>query len=156
MDHENCQLHISKFSDNVLEGHKTAELFAHLGVCEECRAFFQSMLQLRLKLRNAQPLLLPDEIDAAVFAATINKQPSRIVSKAENWFLRLWRGRVSFPVPIAAVLVFLFVLAGTVISSLWWESNKSTTEYYIPVLPTVEVRGYSDAPQHTSSKEVKQ
>jgi predicted anti-sigma-YlaC factor YlaD len=64
-----CEIHqeqISKLLDNVLDKGKMADVFGHLGDCEDCREFFRTTMHVRQAMAKAAPLPISDLVDGAV------------------------------------------------------------------------------------------
>ena len=65
----NCEeygLRVSRLLDNTLEKSSLPDVFAHLGVCDQCRQFFQSALEIRRTLHEAPPLPMSEAMDEGV------------------------------------------------------------------------------------------
>jgi predicted anti-sigma-YlaC factor YlaD len=63
MNCDEYQQQVSKLLDNAHEKGKAADVFSHLGVCESCREFFESTMQIRLAMRSAGPLPMSEAMD---------------------------------------------------------------------------------------------
>ena len=66
MNCEQSQQEVSKLLDNALERERTAELFGHLAVCENCRELFKSIIQIKRAMQNAAPLPMSPGMDEGV------------------------------------------------------------------------------------------
>ena len=66
MNCEEYQQLVSKLLDNALEKEKRAAVFSHLGICEKCREFFESAMQIRRAMQSAAPLPMSAVMDADV------------------------------------------------------------------------------------------
>jgi hypothetical protein len=79
MNCEDYQQLVSKLLDNSLEKGKTADVFRHLGECDECRAFFGTSMHLRHAMQSAPPMQATESVDREVLGFT-HSQP-RVVSR---------------------------------------------------------------------------
>lgn len=75
MNCEEYQQQVSKLLDNALEKEKRADVFSHLGICEKCREFFESTMQIRLAMRSAAALPMSTAMDTEVLQLALTHGP---------------------------------------------------------------------------------
>jgi anti-sigma factor RsiW len=136
---------ISAMIDHELDDEQAGTLFTHLGTCAVCRRSLQSVLDLRSGLLEEIPPSAPKELDEKILKqwrlrrrTAADRAPAR---------LHLWTGRISLPVPVAAVIL-LFLIAGSLMVSSIRSQQQLPMEgrveaVYITTFPAVEVHGNS-------------
>jgi anti-sigma factor RsiW len=135
---------ISVMIDHELDDEQAGALFAHLGTCAACRRSLQSVLDLRSGLLEEMPPLAPKDLDARILKqwrlrhrAAADRTPVR---------LHLWTGRISLPVPVAAVILLFLIAGSLMVSSVGRQQQPMegrVEAVYITTFPAVEVHGNS-------------
>jgi anti-sigma factor RsiW len=140
---ETYEEQISALIDHELMDEETGMLFAHLSTCWRCRHSLQSVLDLRSDLGEQVPPMAPKELDERILKRTRLAQRASKDRRAIPF--RLWTGRISMPVPVAAVIL-VFLIAGSLMVSSITRQKPMPPEgrveaVYITTLPAVEVQG---------------
>jgi anti-sigma factor RsiW len=120
---EEYQEIVSAYVDGETSAEETAEIFFHLGTCDECRTFMTSLLRLDAFLQTSE--------DAATRRPAAAKQP-------------LWKRTLVVPYPVAAaVAALLFITASLFVFQKTQPPeviSKTETAYvYVMPLPPVDV-----------------
>jgi anti-sigma factor RsiW len=134
-----CEMYeeqISAMIDHELKDEETGMLFAHLSTCRQCRHSLQSVLDLRSDLGEQDPPMAPKELDERILKQT--RLAHRASKDPRATPFRIWTGRISMPVPVAAVIMIILIAGSVALSSVW----SKTQTVYVTTLPAVEVRGY--------------
>jgi predicted anti-sigma-YlaC factor YlaD len=138
MNCEQNQEYISQFIDGELPSAAETELFIHLGVCEQCRAFLKNALSLRDALAHTQHINVPTSLDQRIFAqhSTATKRPVN-----QNFIRHITKNKYSFrAIGLAAIIS---VLTGVLFTSFWHKLHQSQqTIVCLTPLPEVEITGY--------------
>ena len=138
MNCEQYQEHISQFIDGELLPTVETILFAHLGVCEQCRTFLKNTLSLRNTLALTQQIAVPVSLDRRVLA-----QHSLTTTKtvSQNFAWRFVESKYSFRT--IGLAIILSALTGILFSSFWHTMyTPQQTIVCLTPLPEVEVTGY--------------
>jgi anti-sigma factor RsiW len=140
---ETYEEQISALIDHELKDEETGMLFAHLSTCRRCRHSLQSVLDLRSDFGEQTPPMAPKELDERILKRT--RLAHRASRDRRAIPFRLWTGRVSMPVPVAAVIL-VFLVAGSLMVSSMTKQRPIPPEgrveaVYITTLPAVEVQG---------------
>jgi anti-sigma factor RsiW len=140
---ETYEEQISALIDHELKDEETGMLFAHLSTCPRCRHSLQSVLDLRSDFGEQVPPMAPKELDERILKGTHLAQRASKDRRAIPF--RLWTGRISMPVPVAAVIL-VFLIAGSLMVSSMTKQSPMPPEgrveaVYITTLPAVEVQG---------------
>ena len=106
---EEYELAISCYVDDVLAAPDKAKLFRHLGDCENCRAFLESSIRIRVETAKEERHELITR-DAATSREAV---PARITLL--HRFAELIRSRIAVPIPVAAAVLTLLLGAGAII-----------------------------------------
>ena len=133
---ETYEEQISALIDHELKDEETGMLFAHLSVCPRCRHSLQSVLDLRSDFGEQVPPMAPKELDERILKRT--RLAHRTLRDSRAIPFRLLTGRISMPVPVAALITIALIIGSVVLSSLM----SKTQTVYITAFPTVEVLGY--------------
>jgi anti-sigma factor RsiW len=140
---ETYEEQISALIDHELKDEETGMLFAHLSACTRCRHSLQSVLDLRSDLVEEISPLAPKELDEKILKRT--RLAHRASKDRTTIPFRLWTGRISMPVPIAAVILVFLIASSLMISSITRQSpmppEGRVEAVYITTLPAVEVQG---------------
>jgi len=138
MNCEQYQEHISQYIDEELPSATEAELFVHLGICEQCRTFLKNALSLRNTLAHTRQITVPASLDQRIFAQhslTTKRQVN------QNFIWHVTKSKYSFRAIGLAIIVS--VLTGVLFSSFWHTLYKpQQTIVCLTPLPEVEVNGY--------------
>lgn len=129
MDHTHYQQLTSEFIDRELGSENEQELFAHLGTCDECRAFLKAALMLQGDILGTKPV------------HTVSPQPARTA----HVLRAVWSKRI--PMPVAAMLAVIALASTVAFSSLWMRPKEKVVEtkqeiVYVPRLPAIQVIGF--------------
>jgi anti-sigma factor RsiW len=140
---ETYEEQISALIDHELKDEETGMLFAHLSTCRNCRHSLQFGLDLRSDLAEEISPMAPKELDEKILKQTRLAHRSSRDRGAIPF--RLWTGRISMPVPVAAVIL-VFLIAGSLMVSSMTKQSPMPPEgrveaVYITTLPAVEVQG---------------
>ena len=133
---ETYEEQISALIDHELKDGEAGRLFAHLSACPRCRHSLQSVLDLRSDFAEQTPPMAPKELDERILKRT--RLAHRTSKDRRAMPFRLLTGRISMPVPVAAVLMIILIAGSVALSSVW----SKTQTVYVTTLPAVEVRGY--------------
>jgi anti-sigma factor RsiW len=147
-----CEMYeeqISALIDHELKDEETGVLFLHLSSCSGCRHSLQSVLDLRSGLVEQVPPMAPNELDEKVLTRMVAFQRAKADRKAIRGFA--WQGRISAPMPVAAVVALLLMIGSFLLSNVWFGSagqsaKENASVMYLSVVPTVEVRAYNLEP----------
>jgi hypothetical protein len=103
----------------------------------------QSVLDLRSDLSEEIPPMAPRELDEKILKRT--RLPHRASTDRKAIPFRLWTGRISLPVPVAAIILVFLIAGSLMVSSLTRQTPVApegrVEAVYITALPTVEVQG---------------
>lgn len=142
---EEYEEQISELMDRELDSRRSRELFAHLGGCEACRGFFDSVQQLRESLLDSAltgnvatgEKRIHDYRPGKSIFVIGDKLPAR----------RLLQKRFSISVT-AAILFLCVIIGGTAVVSNSFLPEPRVVErrvqetVYVLQLPQVEINGY--------------
>jgi anti-sigma factor RsiW len=128
---------VSALIDNELNEEEAELLFRHLSACPSCRRSLRTVLDLRSDLKEQEPPLAPAELDEKVLRRAVVEK--RYVGDRKPMAIRMWKRRISIPMPVAAAITIILIVGSVVLSSLW----TKTQTIYVTTLPVVEVKGYS-------------
>jgi anti-sigma factor RsiW len=138
---ETYEEQISALIDHELGDEQAEALFMHLGACASCRRSMQTVMDLRSGLLDATPPMAPKELDERILRQW--RHMHRVAS--DHMAVRhLWTGRISLPVPVAAVILMFLIAGSLMVSSLKRQqpSMEGRVEaVYITTFPAVEVQG---------------
>ncbi len=142
-----CELYeeqISALIDHELRDEEAEMLFVHLSACPTCRRSLQSVMDLRSDLGEQVPPMAPKELDETILKRARSAHRTSIDRKAIPF--SLWTGRISIPVPVAAVILVFLIAGSLMVSSMTKQRTLQPPEgrveaVYITTLPTVEVQG---------------
>jgi anti-sigma factor RsiW len=140
---ETYEEQISAMIDHELKDEETGMLFAHLSACRSCRHSLQSVLDLRSDFSEQTPPMAPKELDERILKRTRLAQHASKDRRAIPF--RLWAGRISMPVPVAAVILVFLIASSMMVSSMTKQKQMPpegrVEAVYITTLPAVEVQG---------------
>lgn len=132
---------VSQFLDSELPVDEERQLFRHLGECDSCRRFLATVVRMRHTLLCVRPVRVDERVDRALErrlrtgGASMPERPPR----------RLWRGKVSVRLPVAAVLAALLIAASMFVGTMITPAHRPTSAervVYVRTLPTVDVVGH--------------
>lgn len=115
MTHTEYQQHISLYIDNVLNDKDSAELFAHLAVCNECRTYLKISMRVHGHLASEELADVSQSLDRRVLA-TVARENAAL--NRNTWLSPVWFTRISIPLPAAASIVFLLIVGCLLFSPL--------------------------------------
>lgn len=113
MTHTQYQEFISEHVDNGLSDAESAELFAHLALCDACRKFLRTAMSIRSQIASQELAEVPDSLGRRVLGGVAPKERAKM---SIDWLAPIWWTRISIPLPAAASLAFL-ILVGTLLFS---------------------------------------
>jgi len=124
--------------DNELNEPDCAELFAHMGSCAECRAFFRTSMQIQSTMDELRvPELIGRREPVLICTSTVTKAPP---------FMSLYRTMRETKIPLSfAAAAVIVAMAGTIaLSTFFLQSGRGTNQsteriVYSYILPTVYV-----------------
>ena len=107
------QIIISAYLDDEASPGESAGIFVHLAVCEECRLFLRTLTEIKLRAAREGGYEAPPAAEALAMSgdygiAAPGKRPGLLT--------RFFRGRLSLPVPIAAVLAAVVIIGGMLLT----------------------------------------
>ena len=143
-----CELYeeqISALIDHELRDEEAEILFLHLSTCGTCRRSLRSVLDLRADFSEQVPPMAPKELDEKILKRT--RLAHRASKDRRAIRFHVWTGRISMPVPVAAIILVFLIAGSLMISSMTRQRTMPPPEgrveaVYITTLPTVEVQGY--------------
>ncbi len=134
MNHIEYQEQVSLCVDGVLADKASANLFAHLAECEECRSLLRVSMSLREHMAEQElestPLLLDRRILGSIPATEREKRSS-------PWYAPVWFTRISVPLPVAASIVFLIIVGSLLFSPLLLQDPKRESEIPRPFVDRI-------------------
>ena len=139
MNHEHYQELISLHIDNELDDAGSAELYAHLATCDGCRKFMRTMMNVRSRIAGQELAEVSPALDRRVIGIVSESEPAEA---KRSWFAPLWWTRISIPLPAAASIAFLILVATLLVSPAVFSSpgprseSAETTVAKLP--PTVQ------------------
>jgi len=133
------QEQVSAMIDNELGDEESCVLFAHLSSCPACRGSLRTSLALRSDFNAQAPLMAPAELDDKVLNRV--RSANKFLGDRKPVPMRLWKGRVSVPLPVLTMLTLLLILSSITLYSVGTKPPQVQT-VYVTTLPVVEVQGY--------------
>jgi hypothetical protein len=131
MNHEHFQELVNLYLDAGLDDNASAELFAHLGACNECRILMRSSLQVRSYYQNTEMEEVSASLDRRVLATARNK-PARTTQR--NPLAPLWATRILIPLPAAASIAVLILIGSLLFSPLLIKGTKPKNDVQIEMI----------------------
>jgi anti-sigma factor RsiW len=131
MNHETHQELISLYIDNTLNDKESAELFAHLAGCNECRDFMKVTMRVHAHIVEEELAEVPLSLDRRVLGS-VGKKSAEL--KPSSWYTPVWFTRVSIPVPAAASILFLIIVGSLLFSPLLASQPVQQTEPKDPLV----------------------
>ncbi|MBM3298355.1 MAG: zf-HC2 domain-containing protein [Deltaproteobacteria bacterium] len=129
MNHEHYEQLVSQFIDRELDARSENELFLHLSTCDNCRHLLRASWQLQADILRGKP---KREVEAA--------RPSPVIPRGRVY--PLWVTRISIPLPAAASIVFLLVVASLLFSPIILQGETPRPEVRIeqtlPIPPELQ------------------
>ncbi len=107
------QIIISAYMDDEASPGESAGIFAHLAVCEECRLFLRTLTEMRLRAAREGGYEAPSAAEPLAVSRTYG---TAAPGKRPGVLIRFFRGRISLPVPIAAVLAAVVIIGGMLLT----------------------------------------
>ena len=140
---EQYEEQVSALIDHELKDEETQVLFVHLSTCQACRHSLQSVLDLRSDLSEEISPMAPKELDERILKQA--RLAHRVSADRKAIPFRLWTGRISMPVPVAAIILVCLIAGSLMISSMTKQAplppEGRVEAVYITTLPAVEVQG---------------
>jgi len=142
---EEYQGWISQYLDRELDESASPELFMHLGTCQECRRFLNSLLLLRESIRRDTTVAVPKSLEVRM-KNLASRKGSKMAGdrKALSRFLGK---RISVSVAAAMFVLMALVASSGLLATTFFKEpqiveKKVQETIYIVQLPQVEVKGY--------------
>jgi len=129
MNHEQFQKLVNEYIDEGIGDAASAEMFAHLGNCTECRNLMRSSLQVRSYYRQEDPEEVSASLDRRVFATVQGMTAQR------NRRIPLWATRILIPLPAAASIAILILVGGLVFWSLLFAGTAPRNDTMTSQMP---------------------
>jgi predicted anti-sigma-YlaC factor YlaD len=121
MKHEQAQEFVNLYLDEGLTDDRSAQMFEHLGTCNECRNFMQTSLRIRSYYQQMELSDAPSSLDRRI---AVSIGTARRENQRTNFFLPLWTTRLSIPVPVAASILFLILVGSLLISPILYQKSQ--------------------------------
>lgn len=109
MDCELRQEQLGRLLDGEAPALDQGDLFAHLGGCDACRRWFDTLIRIRAVAGRDR-----EEVGRAADAIPLPVLAPRATTRTRGAF-RVWR----LPVPLAAVLAIVLVAGGAMAGARW-------------------------------------
>jgi anti-sigma factor RsiW len=133
---------ITQYCDGEAEEPDKRELFLHVAACDSCRAFWETMTDMKLQAARENRQNAPTTLDRRVKSATLQRTSSMRIARVWD---RLVGQRLFVPVPLALLFALFLLSGGAGIAFLVSSSQPPIKEVIEPVvfvkLPTVEING---------------
>ena len=136
MNHDQFQEHISLYVDHALSDKESAELFAHLASCAECRSFMNITMRMHNQIMDEGLAEVPLSLDRRVLAIPVKGTAE---PKRRRWYAPVWFTRVSIPLPAAASILFLIIVGSLLASPLLVSRPSAQTEIKDPFISSLPV-----------------
>jgi anti-sigma factor RsiW len=140
MNHERYFEFVNLYVDNELDDKLSAELFAHLGVCERCREFMRMTMRVRSHIASQELAEVPLALDGRVLASM--RQEGATIRGKKRWFEPVWFTRISIPLPAAASIIFLVIVGSLLFSPLLLREERPPqpvkVEQVMPLPPELQ------------------
>ena len=131
MNHEQFQKLVNFYIDGAIDDTQSAEMFAHLSACNDCRNLMRSSLRVRSYYQDMELEDIPVSLDHRVLA---NADMESIKSVRQNILIPLWYTRISIPLPAAASIAILILIGSLLFSPLLFEETKQRSDKQIEML----------------------
>ncbi len=128
MDHEHFQELINLYLDTGLNDTASAEMFAHLGICNDCRNLMHSSMRVRSYYQDEGLEEVSDSLNQRVFTSARNMQAS---IKHQNRPAMLWTARILIPLPAAASIAILILIGSLLLFPLLFQETKQSSDNLI-------------------------
>lgn len=125
MNHTDHQQRISLYVDHVLGDKESAQLFAHLSECEECRAFLKISLRIHTHIAEGDLADVPASLDRRVLRSVAQRA---VAPTRSRWYSPLWFTRVSIPLPAAASILFLIIIGSLLFSPILTDERQQRAD----------------------------
>jgi anti-sigma factor RsiW len=125
MTHIDYQERISLYIDNALNDKDSAQLFAHLAVCNECRMYLKISMRVRSQIADEELADVSQSLDRRMHEHFARQHAAQLRS---SWLQPVWFTRISIPLPAAASIVFLLIVGSLLFSPLLTSEQKQQTE----------------------------
>lgn len=109
MDCEHRQEQLGRLLDGEAPALDQGDLFAHLGGCDACRRWFDSVTRLRAAVGRDR-----EDVGRAADAIPLPSLAPAAVQRTRG-AVRVWR----LPVPMAAVLAIVLIAGGAMVGARW-------------------------------------
>jgi hypothetical protein len=134
MNHETCQEQISLYVDHALVDKESAELFAHLSLCDDCRAFMKLTLRIHAHLKDEDLVEVPLSLDRRVLRDVSTKS---VEASRKAWYAPLWFTRISIPLPAAASILFLIIVGSLLFSPILAQAPQPQPDIPAPLVARI-------------------
>jgi hypothetical protein len=130
MTHEHYQQRISLYIDNALNDKESAELFAHLSGCPDCRIFMKLTTRVHAQIAEEELSEVPSSLDRRVLASVAMKSAQ---AGQRSWYAPMWFTRISIPLPAAASILFLIIVGSLLFSPIISQEPQHRIEIPAPL-----------------------
>lgn len=134
MNHESYQERISLYIDNALNDKDTAELFAHLSGCDECRKFMKITMSVHAHVADEELEEVPASLDRRVLSS-VTRESAEI--EQSKWYSPVWVTRIVIPLPAAASILFLIIVGSLLFSPLLSQEQPQRVEIPPPLVSKI-------------------
>jgi anti-sigma factor RsiW len=142
---EEYELLIVSHMDGESEETDKREVFLHLAECASCRAFWETMTEMKLEAARENRRAAPATLDRRIRVGTIRWASSTTIARIWNGLVRR---RIFMPAPVALLLALFLLSGGAGIAFLLSSNPPLAKEVIEPVIfvkfPAVEVNGNAD------------
>ena len=114
MNHDTHLERVSLYIDHALGVKESAELFAHLAGCDECRSFMKTIMHIHSEIRDEGLSDVSSSLDRRV----LGERKDGHSETRRWWYPPVWFTRVSIPVPAAASILFLIIVGSLLAAPL--------------------------------------
>lgn len=136
---------MSAYVDGELDDATSAELFTHLGGCQDCRGSFASYAALHPQIAALRPPEVPVRLDRRI--ARLHSSPAAHFSRLQHSARTAWSRRLIIPAP-ALALGLLLLTASMLVTALLIKTTPpprgEEQVTYIFSMPAIEVQGVPD------------
>jgi anti-sigma factor RsiW len=121
MNHNQFQEIVNLYIDGELDDSRSAEMFAHLSACSECRNLIRSSLRVRTYYQQMELQEVSSSLDCRVLSS-VGITPTKMARR--NFLIPLWFTRISIPLPAAVSIVFLILFGSLLLSPILFVEPK--------------------------------
>ena len=134
MNHEQFQELVNLYIDGELNDSMSAEMFAHLSACNDCRNLMYSSLRVRSYYQDMELQEVSSSLDRRVLSS-VGTTPTKMARR--NFLIPFWFTRISIPLPAAASIVFLILFGCFLLSPILFEEPKSQIDKQAEIISKI-------------------